>query len=96
MTPCLCKPPETIFFTRNAVCNWQELEEQLTWFLADIELSKKSNSVKIRIMLTHSGKETCKIYKIRILPWTEPDDKMKFNKVVKAFKEFCQPCTNIL
>ena len=45
-------------------------------------------------MLTYTGKEAREIYEI--LPWTEPDDKMKFDKVIKAFREYCQPYKNIL
>ena len=73
----LCKPPEPVSFTENFVHNWQEFEEQLTWFLAGTESSEKLDSVKIGIMLTHAGKEACEIYKI--LLWTEPVDKMKFD-----------------
>ena len=45
-------------------------------------------------MLTHTGKEAREIYKT--LPWSEPDNKTKFNKVLKAFKDYCQPRKNIL
>ena len=45
-------------------------------------------------MLTYAGREAHEIYKT--LPWTEPDDKMKFDKVVKAFRDYCHPCKNIL
>ena len=82
----LCKPPEPVSFTGNFAHNWQEFEEQLTWFLAGTESSEKSDSIKIGIMLTHAGKEACEIYKI--LLWTEPGEKMKFDKVVKAFREY--------
>ena len=37
-------------------------------------------------MLTHAGKEACEIYKM--LLWTGPGDKMKYDKVVKAFREY--------
>ena len=60
---CLCKPPKPVSFTKNAAHNRQEFKQQLTWFLAAIELSEKSDSVKIKIMLTHSGKEAHKITK---------------------------------
>ena len=53
----LCKPPRPVSFTGNVVHNWQGFEEQLTWFLAGTELSEKSDSVKIGIMLMHTGKE---------------------------------------
>ena len=46
------------------------------------------------IMLTHAGKEARTIYKT--LPCSKPDDKMKFSKVLKAFRDNCQPCKNIL
>ena len=45
-------------------------------------------------MLTHAGKETREIYKT--LLWSKPDDKTKFDKVLKAFKDYCQPRKNIL
>ena len=45
-------------------------------------------------MLTHAGKEAPKIYKT--FHWDEEGDAMKFNKVIKAFKEYCSPCRNIL
>ena len=41
---------------------------------------EKSDTLKIGIMLTYTGKEASEIYEM--LPWTEPDDKMKFDKVV--------------
>ena len=94
MAVSLCKPPDAISFTGNVARNWQEFEEQLTWFLAGTESTDKSDSVKIGIMLTHAGKEAREIYKT--LPWSEPDDKMKFNKVLKAFKDYCQSHKNIL
>ena len=89
MAVSVCKPPDAISFSRNAARNWQEFEKQLTWFLAGTESTDKPDPVKIRIMLTHAGKEAREIYKT--LLWSEPDDKMKFNKVLKAFKDYCQP-----
>ena len=94
MAVSLCKPPDPVSFTGNAARNWQEFEEQLTWFLAGTESSDKFDSVKIGIMLTHAGKEARTIYKT--LPWSEPDDKTKFHKVLKAFRDYCQPRKNIL
>ena len=94
MALCPCKPHKPVSFTGNVTRNWQEFEEQLTWFLAGTESSEKLDSVKTGIMLTHAGKKAREIFKI--LSWTEPDDKMKFDKVVKAFREYCQPRKNIL
>ena len=89
----ICKPHEPLpdMYIR---CNWQEFKEQLTWFLAGTESSEKTNSVKIEIMLSHAGKGVHKIYKT--LPWTEPGNKIKFDKVVKAFRDYCHPHKNIL
>ena len=68
--------------------------EQLQWFLAGTESNDKSNAVKIGIILTHAGKEAREIYKT--LPWESPGDNMKFDKVLEAFKNYCQPHKNIL
>ena len=92
MAVSLCKPPDAISFTGNAARNWQEFQEQLTWFLAGTESADKADSVKIGIMLTHARKEVQEIYKT--LLWSEPDNKTKFNKVLKAFKDYCQPGKN--
>ena len=94
MSASLCKPPEPIWFTDNMARNWQEFEEQLHWFLAGTESSVKSDAVKIGITLTHARKEAHEVYKT--FHWAEEGDAMKFGKVIKAFKEYCSPCRNIL
>ena len=62
MAVSLCKPPDAISFTGNAARNWQEFEEQLTWFLAGTESTDKPDPLKIGIMLTHARKEAREIY----------------------------------
>ena len=94
MSASLCKPPASICFTGNMARNWQELEEQLQWFLAGTKSSDKSDAVKIRIMLTHAGKEAHEIYKT--FQWAEEGDTMKFDKVIEELKEYCTPRKNIL
>ena len=42
----------------------------------------------------YAGKEACKVYKT--FHWAEEDDAMKFGKVIKAFKQYCTLCRNIL
>ena len=88
MAVSLCTNP--ISFTGNAVRNWQEYEEQLTFFLAGTESTDKSDLVKIGIMLTHAGKEAQAIYKT--LSWGASGNNTKFDKVLKAFRDYCQPC----
>ena len=94
MSTNLCRPPEPICFTGNVAHHWQEFSEQLHWFLAGTESLEKSDAVKIGIMLTHAGSEAREIYKT--LHWNEEGDNMKFDKVTKAFKEYCSPRKNIL
>ena len=65
----LCKPPRPVSFTGNVVHNWQGFEEQLTWFLAGTELSEKSDSVKIGIMLMHTGKEAWEYFPGLMTKW---------------------------
>ena len=95
MAVSLCKPPDPVSFSSgNAARNWQDFVEQLQWFLAGTESNSKSDAVKIGIMLSHAGKEAREIYKT--LPWDSPEDNMKFDKVLEAFKDYCQPRKNIL
>ena len=89
MSTNLCKPSEPIGFTGNVACHWQEFSEQLHWLLAGSESLEKSDVVKIGIMLTHAGNEAHEIYKT--LHWNEEGNNMKFDKVIKAFKEYCSP-----
>ena len=94
MAGSLCKPPDPVSFNGNAARNWQEFEEQLKWFIEGSECGEKSDAVKIGIMLTHAGKYAREIYKT--LQWAEDGDKMKFDKVQKAFRDYCQPRKNVL
>ena len=94
MAGSLCKPPDPVSFDGNAARNWQEFEEQLKWFIEGSECGEKSDAVKIGIMLTHAGKYAREIYKT--LQWVEDGDKMKFDKVQKAFRDYCQPRKNVL
>ena len=48
----ICKPPEPLSFTGNAARNWQDFEEQLTWFLAGTESSENP---------TQLGSESCSL-----------------------------------
>ena len=87
----LCKPPNPLSFMGNVAQNWRDFEEQLKWYLAGMEASKKSD---IGIMLSHAGKEARNVYKT--LEWTAEGDQSKFNKVLEAFQRYCSPHKNII
>ena len=40
-------------------------------------------------MLSHAGKEAREVYKT--LPWANEGDNKKFDKVIAAFKAYCEP-----
>ena len=90
----LCKPPDPVSFTGNIAQNWKDFEEQLHWFLAGTEAADKSDETKIGIMLSHAGKEAREVYKT--LPWAATGDDKKFDKVTKAFQDYCEPRKNVL
>ena len=94
MTMNLCKPPNLLRLTGNNAKNWREFKEQLQWFLAGTESTDKPDPVKIGIMLSHAGKEAREVFKT--LPWTEDEDRNKFDKVLQAFEQFCSSQRNIL
>ena len=89
-----CKPPEPLSFTRNVVQNWRKFAEQLQWFLKGTESTEKDDTVKIGIMLSHAGKEAREIYKT--LLWASTGDARKFDKVLKAFRNYCLARKNII
>ena len=90
----LCKPPDPVSLTGNIAQNWKDFEEQLHWFLAGTESAKKSDETKTGIMLSHAGKEAREVYKT--LPWAAEGDDKKFEKVITAFRAYCEPRKNIL
>jgi len=45
-------------------------------------------------MLSHAGKEAREVYKT--LPWAAEGDNKKFDKVIAAFKAYCEPRKNVL
>ena len=59
-----------------------QFKEQLTWFLAKIESSNKSDMVKIGIV-SHAGKEASEVYKK--LHWSEEGSNTKLNKITEVF-----------
>ena len=82
MAVSLCELPDPISFSSgNSACNWRDFVEQLHWFLVWTESSKKSDAVKIGIMLSDVGKEACEICKT--VPWASASDSMKFDKILQ-------------
>ena len=94
MTSNLCKPPEPLQLTGNNSRNWQEFKEQLQWFLAGNESTDKPDVAKIKIMLSHAGRDAWEVYKT--LPWSAEGDDKKLDEVLEAFERFCMPQKNIL
>ena len=82
----------------NIAQNWKSFEEQLHWFLAGTETASISDKTKIRIMLSHAGKEVRKVYKA--LQRAAEGDEKKFDNVTKAFQSYCEPrktfCTSVV
>ena len=87
---------DPISFTGNISPNWKDFKDQLHWFLAGTESTEKSDEIiiKIGIMLSHAGKEAREVYKT--LPWAAEGDEKKFNKVIAAFKAYCEPREKVL
>lgn len=47
----------------NVVKNWRDFKEQLQWFLASTESTKKFDVIEIGIMLSHAGQKVRQVYK---------------------------------
>ena len=76
----LCKPLNALSFTGNTAQNGRDFKEQLTWYLAGMEASKKSDLAKLSITLSHAKKEAVELCKT--IEWKAEGDDKKFEKVL--------------
>lgn len=89
----LCKPLNPVSFMGNISQSWKYFVNQLYWLLAGKKTASKSGEIKIRIMLSHAGKEAREVYKM--LPWAAEGDEKKFD-CDKSVPSLLQTTKNVL
>lgn len=70
---------------------WRVFKQNFDIFATAIELSKKPEAVRIAVFLNAVGPDAVETYNSFEIPETE---KVKYNSVVKAFSDFCEPKKN--
>lgn len=91
MTQLNLKPPEPFSFEGNIAEGWKKWIKKFTTFLVATESDKKSDEVKIAILLHAVGEDGQE--KFETFELTEAKQKV-YKEVVKAFEDYCIPKKN--
>ena len=75
----------------NIAENYRIFKQNYNIFATAIEISKKTDEVKIAILLNTIGPDAVEVYNTFVLP---EEEAAKYDAVVKAFDEFCLPKRN--
>ena len=86
------RPPPLLFFEGNIKQNWECWHEAFEIYLLASNLDGKFDARKIATLLNLAGQEAKDKYKTFSL---SAQQKEKYDNVVKAFKDFCTPKTNL-
>lgn len=85
------KKVECLKLDGNLAESWRVFKLTFDVFATAIELEKKKDEIKIAIFLNSLGTEAIELFHTLEL---RDEDKKKYDKVVKAFEDFCKPQTN--
>lgn len=85
------KKVEPLSLDGNVAEKWRIFKRDFEIFGTAIELSKKAESVKVAIFLNAIGSEAVDVFFSFGL---STEDAAKYDTVVKAFNDFCEPKTN--
>lgn len=85
------KKVEPLVLEGNVAEKWRIFKRDFGIFSTAIELSKKSENVKVAIFLNAIGSEAVDVFYSFGL---SDEDAAKYDTVVKAFDEFCEPKSN--
>ncbi|XP_063384736.1 uncharacterized protein LOC134670847 [Cydia fagiglandana] len=85
--------PEKLNVSGNLSENWKTFEQNLKIYLVASGLDKSDDTRKVAILLNVIGEDGIKIYNNFALTTTED---VKFEDVMKKFKDYCEPKKNVL
>lgn len=77
------KPPESLCLQGNVAENWRTWKQRFDNYLLATESDKKSDAVKIALLLTCMGPEALDRY--NHFDYTEGEDKTKYKTVLQKF-----------
>ena len=87
------KPPKPFTFDGNIAEKWKQWKNEFEWYLVATESDTKTEKVRAGILLHVLGSKGREIYDT--LTFAEPDDKVKYTKIVEQLEAYCIPRKNI-
>lgn len=81
------KPPTPLKMTGNVDANWRTFKQQFQLYIAAVGVDRRAEERKIALLLTIAGAEAIEVFNTFV--YNEPDDKDKFDEVLKKFDEHC-------
>ena len=91
------KPPSGLSFEGNVAENWKRFSQNFKIYLTATGIEKKDDKVKIATLLHVAGEQAIQVF--NSFKWNEEGDaegdEEKYDKVIKKFKNFCEPRRNL-
>ncbi|KAK7886282.1 hypothetical protein WMY93_025903 [Mugilogobius chulae] len=81
------KPPAPLKMTGNVDANWKIFKQQFMLYISAVGVDSRANERKIALLLTIAGAEAIDVF--NTFTYNEPEDKDKFDEVIKKFDEHC-------
>ena len=91
------EPPSAFNFglgQGNLSSSWKKWEKQFRTYYCAAELTKKDKETQVAILLHVAGPEAQEIHETFV--FADDADKTDYQKVLKKFKDYCEPRTNVV
>lgn len=86
------KPPKSLVFDNNIRNNFTKFKQSFEIYMIAAGLSNKPDATKIAIFLNVAGEEAIDVF--NTLTFQNEEDRTKYESVVEAFTEYCEPHKN--
>ena len=85
--------PGPLIIDGNLATNWDLFEQEFNIYLTSTEKHKKSDDIKIAILLRCLGREALKVF--NTFQFESEDEKKTYANVLKKFQSYCKPKLNL-
>lgn len=89
------KPPSAMTLTGNVSENWRKWEQRFVLYMTAAELSKKSATVQVAVLLHSLGEEALEIYNTFDIAKEAPVE-VTVDTILEAFRNYCTPKKNVV
>ena len=81
------KPPGPLKLTGNVDASWRTFKQHFQLYIEAVRVAQRAEERKIAMLLTVAGPEAIEVFNTFV--FARPEDKGKFDEVVKKFDEHC-------